>query len=69
MAWAKDLPRDATFAPGVGLDCGAGLPDETAVLRDAIFVITRLNEFGSSLTHGGPPSILYSVPVDRGGAV
>ncbi|HEX3321903.1 MAG TPA: hypothetical protein VHR84_14440 [Terriglobales bacterium] len=36
MGWAKDLPRDATLALVVDLDREAGLPDEAAVLRDAI---------------------------------
>jgi hypothetical protein len=34
--WSKDLPRDATLALVVDLDRHAGLPDEAAVLRDAI---------------------------------
>ena len=34
--WAKDLPREATLALVVDLDREAGLPDEAAVLRDAI---------------------------------
>lgn len=36
IGWAKDLPRDATLALQVDLDRQAGLPDEAAVLRDAI---------------------------------
>jgi hypothetical protein len=36
VGWAKDLPRDATLAMVVNLDRDAGLPDEAAVLRDAI---------------------------------
>src|SRR5947208_10690060 len=36
VGWAKDLPRDATLALLVDLDREAGLPDEAAVLRDAI---------------------------------
>src|SRR5258708_28258400 len=36
VGWAKDLPRDATLALIVDLDREAGLPDEAAVLRDAI---------------------------------
>ena len=35
VGWAKELPRDATLALVV-LDREAGLPDEAAVLRDAI---------------------------------
>jgi hypothetical protein len=34
--WAKELPRDATLALLIDLDREAGLPDEAAVLRDAI---------------------------------
>ena len=36
VGWAKDLPRDATLALVIDLDREAGLPDEAAVLRDAI---------------------------------
>src|SRR6266481_425264 len=36
VGWAKDLPREATLALVVDLDREAGLPDEAAVLRDAI---------------------------------
>jgi hypothetical protein len=36
VGWAKDLPRDATLALVVDLDRKAGLPDEAAVLREAI---------------------------------
>jgi hypothetical protein len=36
VGWAKDLPRDAQLALVVDLDRQAGLPDEAAVLRDAI---------------------------------
>ena len=36
VGWAKDLPRDAQLALIVDLDREAGLPDEAAVLRDAI---------------------------------
>jgi hypothetical protein len=36
VGWAKDLPRDATLALIVDLDREAGLPDEAAVLRDAV---------------------------------
>jgi hypothetical protein len=36
VGWAKELPRDATLALVVNLDREAGLPDEAAVLRDAI---------------------------------
>jgi hypothetical protein len=36
VGWAKDLPRDAQLALLVDLDREAGLPDEPAVLRDAI---------------------------------
>jgi hypothetical protein len=36
VGWAKDLPGDAALALVVDLDREAGLPDEAAVLRDAI---------------------------------
>jgi hypothetical protein len=36
VGWAKGLPGDATLALVVDLDRQAGLPDEAAVLRDAI---------------------------------
>lgn len=36
VGWAKDLPRDAQLALVVDLDRPAGLPDEAAVLREAI---------------------------------
>jgi hypothetical protein len=36
VGWAKDLPRDSSLALVVDLDREAGLPDEAAVLRDAI---------------------------------
>jgi hypothetical protein len=36
VGWAKGLPRNATLALVVDLDREAGLPDEAAVLRDAI---------------------------------
>ena len=39
--WAKDLPRDAPLALIVDLDRQAGLPDEAAVLRDAIHEFFR----------------------------
>jgi len=41
VGWAKDLPRDATLALLVDLDREAGLPDEAAVLRDAIHEFFR----------------------------
>lgn len=36
VSWAKDLPGDAPLGLVVELDRPAGLPDEAAVLRDAI---------------------------------
>jgi len=36
VGWAKDLPRDAALALVVDLDRETGLPDEAAVLRDAM---------------------------------
>ena len=41
VGWAKDLPRDAELALVVDLDREAGLPDEAAVLRDAIHEFFR----------------------------
>ncbi|HYL13356.1 MAG TPA: hypothetical protein VEV41_09975 [Terriglobales bacterium] len=41
VGWAKDLPRDATLALLVDLDREAGLPDEAAVLRNAIHEFFR----------------------------
>ena len=41
VGWAKDLPRDAQLALVVDLDREAGLPDEPAVLRDAIHEFFR----------------------------
>lgn len=41
VGWAKDLPRNATLALIVDLDREAGLPDEAAVLRDAIHAFFR----------------------------
>jgi hypothetical protein len=44
VGWAKDLPRDASLALVVDLDREAGLPDEAAVLRDAIHEFFRHRE-------------------------
>jgi len=41
IGWAKDLPRDVPLALVVDLDREAGLPDEAAVLRDAIHEFFR----------------------------
>lgn len=41
VGWAKDLPRDEPLALVVDLDREAGLPDEAAVLRDAIHEFFR----------------------------
>ena len=41
VGWAKDLPRDVPLALLVDLDRQAGLPDEAAVLRDAIHEFFR----------------------------
>ena len=41
VGWAKDVPRDASLALVVDLDRQAGLPDEAAVLRDAIHEFFR----------------------------
>src|SRR5215813_1679436 len=39
--WAKDLPRETELALVVDLDREAGLPDEAAILRDAIHEFFR----------------------------
>src|SRR6202158_3983955 len=51
VGWAKELPRDATLALVVDLDREAGLPDEAAVLRDAIheFFSQRAQAYGRRL--------------------
>src|SRR5262249_56886524 len=41
VGWAKDLPKDPTLALVVDLDRQPGLPDQTAVLRDAIHEFFR----------------------------
>jgi hypothetical protein len=41
VGWAKDLPRDTLLALVVDLDRPAGMPDEAAVLRDAIHEFFR----------------------------
>jgi hypothetical protein len=41
VGWAKDLPHDASLALVVDLDREAGVPDEAAVLRDAIHEFFR----------------------------
>src|SRR5262245_61114388 len=41
VSWAKDLSRDRSLALVVDLDREAGLPDEAAVLRDAIHEFFR----------------------------
>ena len=41
VGWAKDLPHDVALALVVDLDRQAGLPDEAAVLRDAIHEFFR----------------------------
>lgn len=41
VGWAKDLPRDASLALMVDLDREAGLPNEAAVLREAIHEFFR----------------------------
>src|SRR5262252_4198737 len=41
VGWAKDLPHDSTLALVVDLDRQAGLPNEAAVLRDAIHEFFR----------------------------
>src|SRR5262245_57045075 len=50
VGWAKDLPGDTSLALVVDLDREAGLPDEAAVLRDAIHEFFRI---GRKPTDGG----------------
>jgi len=47
VAWAKDFGREAHLALVVNLDRSAGLPDEAAVLRDAIHEFFRQRALGS----------------------
>ena len=51
VGWAKDMPRDVPLALLVDLDRPAGLPDEAAVLRDAIheFFIQRARAYWQRL--------------------
>src|SRR6202140_2419106 len=51
VGWAKELPRNATLDLVVDLDREAGLPDEAAVLRDAIheFFSQRAQAYGRRL--------------------
>src|SRR5689334_16170075 len=44
VGWAKEMPRDAPLGLVVDLDRPAGLPDEAAVLRDAIHEFFRQRE-------------------------
>ena len=41
IGWAKDLPKDVPLGLVVDLDRPAGLPDEAAVLRDAVHEFFR----------------------------
>jgi len=47
VGWARDMPRDAPLGLVVDLDRPAGLPDEAAVLRDAVheFFLQRAHAF------------------------
>jgi len=47
IGWAKEIPRDVPLGLEVDLDRPAGLPDEAAVLRDAIheFFLQRAHAF------------------------
>ena len=51
VGWAKDTPRDMPLALVVDLDRSAGLPDEAAILRDAIheFFCQRAHAFRQRL--------------------
>src|SRR5580700_8851242 len=66
VGWAKELPRDATLALVVDLDREAGLPDEAAVLRDAIheFFSQRAQAYGrrlGELFRGGRTSLVIGL--------
>jgi len=47
VGWARDMPRDEPLGLVIDLDRPAGLPDEAAVLRDAIheFFLQRAHTF------------------------
>jgi hypothetical protein len=47
VGWAREIPRDASLGLVVELDRPAGLPDEAAVLRDAIheFFLQRAHAY------------------------
>src|SRR5258707_7520956 len=66
VGWAKELPSDATLGLVVDLDREAGLPDEAAVLRDAIheFFIQRAQAYRRRLRElfwVGPTSLLIGL--------
>lgn len=68
VGWAKELPRNATLALLVDLDRQAGLPDEAAVLRDAIheFFLQRGGTYRRRLRElfrGGRKSLLIGLTV------
>ena len=68
VGWAKELPRDAALALVVDLDRQAGLPDEAAVLRDAIheFFRQRAEAYRRGLRelfHRGRTSLLIGLTV------
>jgi len=47
VGWAKDLPSDTALALQIDLDRPAGVPDEAAVLRDAVHEFFRQRALGS----------------------
>jgi hypothetical protein len=68
VGWAKDLPRDVQLALVVDLDRDAGLPDEAAVLRDAIHEFFRQRAEGyrrrlRELLRRGRTSLLIGLTV------
>ena len=68
VGWAKDLPHDGTLALVVDLDREAGLPDEAAVLRDAIHEFFRQRAEGQrrrlrELFRRGRTSLLIGLTV------
>ena len=71
VGWAKDVPRNAALALVVDLDRPAGLPDEAAVLRDAIHEFFRQRAEGyrrhlRELFRRGRTSLLIGLTVLAG---
>ena len=71
VGWAKDLPPDVALALVVDLDRQAGLPDEAAVLRDAVHEFFRQRAEAQrrrlrELFHHGRISLLIGLTVLAG---